>query len=100
MSKKELFGCLGMFTGAVALSIIHVILNAWALSVLWRWFIAPFSLPTLTIAQAAGISVIFNFLIREAVNVDEDINWYKIIAKAIVPPIISVGIGWVVLQFV
>jgi len=98
--KDQFLGYVGIIALGLLLTIISIILNAWALKILWGWFFTPFGLPYLSIMQAAGISVVINFLIRGAINrPDEDVNWYKAIADAIISPLFSVGLGWILLQF-
>lgn len=42
---------------------VSVLINGWALAVLWRWFLLPaFDLPALSIGYAIGLSVIASLL--------------------------------------
>lgn len=101
MKDKEWFGCMGVLVFGVVLTVINVVLDAWALAILWTWFVVPlFNVPNMGLIDAAGISLIVNFLIREARKTDEEIDWAKTIAKVLVPPLTSVGIGWILMQFV
>jgi hypothetical protein len=50
---------LGLLVGAI-------VLNAWVVSVLWKWFMVPiFHLPVLTIPMAIGTVLVINYLIKE-----------------------------------
>jgi hypothetical protein len=70
MSVKE-NGCavVGLaFAGLVLVTAVTAVLNGFALTVLWGWFIIPlFAAPALTTAQAIGLGLVVNFIteIRE-----------------------------------
>jgi hypothetical protein len=55
-------------TGAVALIVVYVplawLVNGWALSVLWNWFIPPVfeSAPTLSVWPAVGVTIVLSML--------------------------------------
>ena len=60
---NKLFGCIGLaVTGFGATAIVMTvgaILEGWALSVLWEWFVVPLlGLPALPIVYAIGFSTI------------------------------------------
>ena len=87
----------------VVISIVGAIAQGWALSTLWSWFVADFlGLPLLTIPQAIGIALLVGmFFIPNLEEKDKDVVdlFLKLISKAIFYPLIVVGLGWLVLQF-
>lgn len=81
-----------------ALALVGAIMNAWALSMLWGWFIVPiFKAPALSIVQAIGVALIATLLtshLQPKTNKSKDFT--DLVGKAIVYPIITVCIGWAV----
>jgi hypothetical protein len=58
-------GCMGLLAFSVCLAVIGSILNGWALSVPWGWFVVPtFNLPDLGIVHAFGLSMVINLFLR------------------------------------
>ena len=54
---------IGYITATVFVPIYGSILNGWALTVLWGWFmVKAFELPHLSIPLAIGLALIVNFL--------------------------------------
>lgn len=103
MRNRNLYGLamlvpLLMFVGAI--------LNGWALSVLWGWFVAPvFGIPELSILQAIGFGLIVSYMTREpdsSKSKDKDDDSHPVITMMIVTalrPIFAVFIGWIVTLF-
>ena len=82
---------------------ISVFMNGWALSLLWGWFISPpFGIPTLTIMQAFGVALVCSFVAipHKSDSRDEKTRLSDQITNSTIIPIVAVGIGWVVRQFV
>jgi len=83
------------------------IVGGWALSVMWGWFVVPlFNVPAFGIAQAVGLMCVIGMIVPRP-NVNSDGKKYDTIevivmsfVAAFVPPLVSVGIGWIVYQFV
>lgn len=81
--------------------IVAVIINGWALSVLWGWFVSPlFHLPPLSIPYAIGICLIVNHLTKQTPkeNNDKKDTNERIadIIAILINPLISVLFGWIV----
>lgn len=92
-----------MIIGVLALAAISSIINGYALSVLWGWFVAPtFELPTLGIAQAIGIALVVTFLTHQYTDEDDKEFSEKIghaISASVLKPLIYLLIGWIAFQF-
>lgn len=89
---------------AFSLLIVGSIVNGWALSLLWRWFVAPqFGLPALTVVQAIGVGLTINLLItHSATSADTRGTAEKIgaaISESIARPLLAVVIGAIVKIF-
>lgn len=83
------------------------VLGGWALSIMWEWFIVPvFALPSLDIAQAIGLSCIVTILAPRQTqnNSGSKKRTFEVIietsAQAFLVPLLTVGFGWIVYQFI
>jgi len=102
-------GCMGLLAFLVCISVIASILNGWALSVLWGWFVVPtFALPNLGIVQAIGLSMVINLFLWGARGYSEIEYKDKKVQKnsitgtfsyVVMTPFISVFLGWIVHHF-
>jgi hypothetical protein len=82
---------------AIALIGLLVIQQAWAISVLWGWFLVPLGLPAIGIATAIGISAILSAL-HQSRKSPGDEGW-KSVGKAALKPWFLLAIGWIAKQF-
>ena len=94
-----LLAVLGFFL-VVALS---VLLDGWALSLLWGWFIVPtFNAPELTLAPAIGLALVVRYLTTHFEQPEDDDpveNLIRAIVHAAVKPMMALAIGWIVHSF-
>lgn len=104
-TDNKVVSCIGILTVLVVTTITGTIMNGWALTVLWIWFIIPvFNLPTLSIIQAIGIGMVVTFLTRHSINKEEAAKdtgaaiWTAIVSAVIVP-LLTVGIGYIISLF-
>jgi len=94
----------------VILFVVTPICRGWAMSVLWRWFVVPaFELPSISITQAIGLILVLNYIVSwpAAKKSEDERKALGILSLcllrffyAAVLPLLSVGLGWIVLQFV
>ena len=81
------------------------LMYGWAIQKLWLWFVVPvFSLPSLTFPQAIGLGFLVRFMTTELENSDDKpTGWENAVARVvttvILRPLIAVGTGWIVVQF-
>ncbi len=102
--NSGIFGCIGTVVSFLLILIGGSIIGGWALSVLWNWFVSPvFDLPNLTIIQAIGISLITGYITsnpsQSSNDKDATEKMISNVVHAFAAPILYVGIGWVILQF-
>jgi hypothetical protein len=81
-----ILGYIGLLTAVITMVITSTIVNGWALSLLWAWFVVPiFELPALSLMQAIGIAMIINFstanLAKENFQIEK--GWADIIGHYI-----------------
>jgi hypothetical protein len=100
-------GCL-LLTIALFLTPFCYIINGWVLSQLWKWFVEPFGVPALSVPYAIGVSLIVGFLTHQrntSRSTDDRDKGEKItsavaeILTSFTLPLITLGIGWIVSQF-
>ncbi len=102
--NSDVFGCIGIVTGFGLLVIGGTITSGWTLSILWGWFVSPiFGLPTLSVIQAIGISLTVGFIKSKAPQHSDDRKvsdkLIESVSHMFIMPLLSVGIGWIILQF-
>lgn len=100
----EVLGCVG----AVIVWVSTVVLRGWVLTVLWGWFVAStFNVRPLTITAAIGLSMIVAFLTAQYKptknTTSSKKNSWTMLAEqlvfAIIYPLLSLGIGYIVQLF-
>lgn len=103
--SEKVLSCLGLLAGLVGVIIVASILNGWAISVLWLWFVAPlFGLPVLTIPQAIGLSLVIGMFTSRYRDQDDAKDKTGRIVNSLVlavfMPVFAVVIGSVVKMFI
>lgn len=104
MKEAKGFACFGLVLFAIAAIVISAIMNGWALSVTWAWFIVPvFGLPTLTVVQAIGVALVAAILTHQSQesNKEKEIPELtgEIISRSVLVPLATVGLGWIIHSF-
>jgi putative Mn2+ efflux pump MntP len=95
----------GGIVGVFALLALSSIWKGYVLTVLWSWFVVPtFGAPLLTIAPAIGLAMVVGFLTHQSDATktpegDSSERFMRAVAHALVMPLLVLGIGWVVRQF-
>lgn len=71
------------------------------LSILWNWFMPVlFGLPTLGVAGAIGVTMVFRFMKGMDYESDKKKNgWDVIFTSVIVYPLVTLLLGYIVKQF-
>lgn len=92
---------IGYITLTVGLLVYSALLNGWALSKLWVWFIAStFGLPILTLPQAIGFAMVVSYLTFKHDSKDAEKPYWKLMLEQFgyttFKPLISLGIGAIV----
>ena len=106
MSKEEGLSCFGLVVLFVLSIVVASLMNGWALSVLWGWFVSPiFGVPNLQIMEAIGFSLVVGMLTQNTSNKDDDSKKsfgaliVKLLAVAVFKPAFVVFLGWIILKF-
>lgn len=97
-------GC-GVFLLIFAGAIVSIFLRAWALTVLWGWFIVPtFHIAPITMTVAMGASVIIGlFRVAEYKALEETTDplekrkrYTHVASQWLLVPLMSVAMGWLI----
>ena len=99
--STTVFGCIVALLGVVGIGIVSAILNGWAVSTLWGWFVVPiFGLPDLGILQAIGISLLISVFKTKGYDSKKDGGDAAIalLLAVIISPVLSVIVGYILLQ--
>lgn len=81
------------------------ILNGYALSVLWGWFVVPtFSVPALGIVPAIGIAMMVSYLTYQTHNCKKeergsDKKLSEGIMTVVLKPLLALLLGWIIHLF-
>ena len=103
--QKTIFGCVGLIVSFVVLIVISAIMNGWALSILWSWFVVPvFNVAKLSIPQAIGIGMVVSMLLNKYSSESkksEDLleSLFTAGFTSIFGPLMVLFIGWIVTLF-
>lgn len=91
---------MGKLLIGVAAIVPSGILNAFALSVCWEWFVRPvFGTPGLSIPMAWGLIVVAGFLQIYPLDKDDD-DWLLRLIMSFVKPLVLLSVGWLIHLFV
>ena len=89
--------------GVFALVAVSSLWKGYVLTILWSWFVVPtFELPSLAIAPAIGLSLLVSFLTHQsdASRDQKDAGAFsRAFAHSLLTPLVVLGVGWVVHQF-
>jgi hypothetical protein len=98
---------IGVAVATVGLIILSYIWSGWVLSVLWGWFmVTTFSAPAISIVEAIGLSIIVGLFTQHLASKADvrDEDGIKLIRslfiRAFTLPLVSLGVGWIVYQFI
>jgi hypothetical protein len=95
---------IGIITVTLVLMVCSTLLNGWAFSLLWEWFVSPLGYPVLTIPQAIGLSLVISYATHQyQKDENKDKSFSEVLAwgvsLAIVKPMMSLGIGLIIKSF-
>lgn len=100
------FTCVGLIVFSLVSVIVGAVMNGWVLFTLWGWFVTPIlhiELPS--IAMAIGFSLVVGMLVKQNIpssgkKKETGELVVEIISTAVLSPLLTLFIGWIVLQFV
>lgn len=109
MRESGFATCLGIITSLIVLFVVGLLINGWALSTIWNWFVPPiFGLTALTTWKAIGVSMVISLFTGTnnlSAKTEDNYNksysevFYTSLLKVVLVPVFSVCAAWVVVQF-
>lgn len=88
-----------LFIIVIALMTLSLLVNGWAFSILWGWFLVPLGLSELSIPTAIGMALIVQLLTYRASS-EQHNSTKEAFIRSFSAPLLALGIGWVVQAFV
>ena len=108
--NDKITGCFMWLGGIIVILVAAVgatLLNGWALSILWGWFVVPlFNLPALPVLYAIGIGFIASLLRPTPTTSEKEdkediaVRIVKAITQIVALPLSAVLFGWIVHSFI
>ena len=90
--------------GRMVFAFVTVPIRAFVYWKYWTWFAVPCGLPSLTIWQTLGLSLLIAAFVKNTGSIsdvlasqkaDEGDKWALMVTNGLVWPVITLGIGWV-----
>ena len=106
MKDNTGLACFGIAVLAIVSVVVSALMNGWVLSILWGWFVSPlFGLPSLSIAAAIGFALVVGMLTKQdtqSESSNKEISGLvaAIITRAVIAPLFTLLIGWVVKLYI
>jgi len=95
--------CLLIAPLAVVATIASALVDGWAISLLWGWFLVPLGVPPITLVHAIGISTFLSLVgPHNSSSKNKDGSWKVVIGTLLASflvPLFAVLIGWIVARF-
>lgn len=90
--------------GALLFIALSTVLNGFALSVIWNWFLPGiFGLPELRVVEAMAIALIVSYLTHQYDDAKKEHEGTEALGHAlgvtIIKPLLALGIAWCIKQF-
>lgn len=87
------------FFGVLAAVTALTIEQGWVLSILWGWFAVPLGAPAISIPGAIGMAILLSTMLMRRRREESDEPWYEAFVFHATKPLVALGIGWIVKQF-
>jgi hypothetical protein len=92
--EEKIFVGVAVFLGAFATAIIVALLNAWAVTKMWAWFIVPIGMPEIGMANIYGLMLIANLM--KTNRAIDNAEFAKLLISRIMNILLILGFGWMV----
>lgn len=94
--KADLGGCLLLVASIAPLTMWR----GYVISVLWRWFVTTLGVAALGWANACGFALLFSvFVAHPRTEEEKKKDVVDTVLDAFAVPLIALGLGWVIRQF-
>jgi hypothetical protein len=86
---------------AIGFMFVAAMLEGWALSMMWGWFIVPvFHAPSLRIPYAIGLALVVGMLTHRVRKEEDTPDLPTFIIHGLVMPFAFIATGWIVKLFI
>lgn len=98
-------GCLAAITILPILIVVSYILNAWAISTLWGWFVVPLGVSAIGYMHALGLLFLWRYLCPDQIDdylkreSTSSEKLFKALGQLILQPIVTVGFAWLFINY-
>jgi ACR3 family arsenite efflux pump ArsB len=76
------------------------LMNGWAISVLWNWFMMPYlHFPALNVLPAMGVALTVGMMTKTPNVATEKQEWYERLIGVFIGPLVAIGLGWLLRLF-
>ena len=107
-TKKTGLEIFGGITAIILLIPYSMLMNGWAITKLWGWFMVPLGLPMLTIPMALGIYTIVTYMTYQInyaeIRADSGKGVGYVLGKGFViatfKPLTAILMGWIIHGFI
>ena len=69
--------------GLLILGVAIGLLNAWGITLLWKWYVVPFGIIQIGIVHAYGLGLIYSIFKGYKKPENDEIDWTSIIASPV-----------------
>jgi len=102
---RKMLKAIGSLVVFICIVVYSNVLNGWALSILWGWFIIKaFGLPVLSIPLAIGVALVVGYITHQVDTKKDEREIGEILFNGFLygtaKPLIALSIGWVVHLFI
>ena len=100
MSKDDSLGDATLkFFSAIGILLYAMTCDGFVFSVMWKWFVVPLGMPSLTLVNAIGCILMVRFFFRFKNNSGNKNTLSESVVTILVKPWIFLGLGWLVTLF-
>lgn len=91
----------GLIIAVIVGLFLFAIYNAWALTILWGWFIVPLGVKALSLAHAYGFTLVTGFILstRGVKDHKDKEDWISTVVTLLLLPLVVLGLGWITVGF-
>lgn len=87
------------FVGYIISAVLLILAGAGTLMTLWGWFVVPLGVTSITLAHAAGLSLMVSYFAHRNINSEPKGDYFEKLGKAYGLMVMTIGLGYVITQF-
>lgn len=95
MQLEEDEGSLAKAIFGLLIAVPLILWNAWVASTIWLWFIVPYGVHPLTVANAAGMGLLISLLTRSN-SLETEGSFGFLLVLAVLKPAMILFFAWII----